>query len=258
MEKFPNAETGEYNANCCRFPKNCSPYGRVEAYQAGNLSENDLEPPRDMRFPDRPLVVETKTLQQLRVGSSFRIRTELINDDALAFEMKAQGVKLEAFVLQEHLADDHYEEILEVTQPKTWWDHFKIDHLDSWWGRWLNTHFPPEYDSQLHLVRVKVERYANYPEADIEIPGLGRPVPYEKLRRLTAEEVLHQQHLKRLENEHDENKKLVTTYLVVPETFDDLSKDTGLPKEHFENIYRYDRDFDLVSKVYIIPDGFAE
>jgi hypothetical protein len=37
---------GEYNPACCRFPKSCSPYPYQEAIDAGNVTEDDLEPLR--------------------------------------------------------------------------------------------------------------------------------------------------------------------------------------------------------------------
>lgn len=43
VENWPEAESGEYNPACCRFPKSCSPHGYIEAVKAGNLTEKDLE-----------------------------------------------------------------------------------------------------------------------------------------------------------------------------------------------------------------------
>lgn len=43
IEKWPDAEIGQYNPACCRFPKNCNPFGRIEAVEAGNLREEHLE-----------------------------------------------------------------------------------------------------------------------------------------------------------------------------------------------------------------------
>lgn len=44
VEAWPKCENGLYNPACCRFPKGCSPHGRMEAVLAGNLTEDDLEP----------------------------------------------------------------------------------------------------------------------------------------------------------------------------------------------------------------------
>lgn len=44
VEKWPACYSGGYNPACCRFPKSCSPHGRIEAVRAGNLTEDDLEP----------------------------------------------------------------------------------------------------------------------------------------------------------------------------------------------------------------------
>lgn len=44
IEKWPDAEDGDYNPYCCRFPKPCSPYPHPEAIAAGNVTEADVEP----------------------------------------------------------------------------------------------------------------------------------------------------------------------------------------------------------------------
>lgn len=46
VEQWPECHTGGYDPHCCRFPKSCSPHGRIEAVMAGNLTEEDLEPKR--------------------------------------------------------------------------------------------------------------------------------------------------------------------------------------------------------------------
>lgn len=43
VERWPNAESGTYDPRCCRFPKSCSPHARIEAFNAGNLTDSDLE-----------------------------------------------------------------------------------------------------------------------------------------------------------------------------------------------------------------------
>lgn len=45
VEAWPEAHSGDYHPNCCRFPKSCSPHGYIQAVLAGNLKEEDLEPP---------------------------------------------------------------------------------------------------------------------------------------------------------------------------------------------------------------------
>jgi hypothetical protein len=40
VENWPDAETGEYNPACCRFPKSCS----ATVYDPERVTEADLEP----------------------------------------------------------------------------------------------------------------------------------------------------------------------------------------------------------------------
>ena len=43
VENWPEARDGDYNPSCCRFPKECSPYGHMQAVLAGNLTFDDQE-----------------------------------------------------------------------------------------------------------------------------------------------------------------------------------------------------------------------
>lgn len=40
VEAWPECREGEYNPNCCRFPKSCS----CDVYDDGRIAEADLEP----------------------------------------------------------------------------------------------------------------------------------------------------------------------------------------------------------------------
>lgn len=48
VENWPDAETGEYNPSCCRFPKSCS----ATVYPEAHVTEADLEP--QAATQDRP------------------------------------------------------------------------------------------------------------------------------------------------------------------------------------------------------------
>jgi hypothetical protein len=270
VQSFHNAETGENNPRCCRFPKNCSPYATIEAYQAGNISENDLEPAESapVRFEpattaqsnapiprrrDDVFQAEQKMLRQYRVGHSFR--SMMHTDVDLDVDRGQQVHRLESFVLQEHLADDVYIDMHPYTVPKTWWDMFKLTFASTWWLGWLVKRRPAQFDRHVVKSAVKVERYASYPEADVAIPQLGRPLPFESVRRLTKEEIEDFELQKLLEKQDAEREENMWVFSLIPETFEDLAEYTGLPKEHFEATYRYDQEFGLNSKIYLIPEG---
>lgn len=270
---FPQAETGEHNPKCCRFPKPCSPYGTIEAYQAGNLTERDIEPPESapVRFErattpemERPLMsrqpvyqAEQKVLRQHRVGHSFVSSMTEEVDKLAQLERGKQVHRLEAYVLQEHLADDIYVDSTKYTTPATWWDHFKETFQTSWWLGWLVKRRPAKYDHHVVHCGVQVERYASYPEADVAVPQLGRPVPFENVRRLTEGEIEDMELQKTLQAKRDEidSEENMWVFLLIPETIDELVEHTGLPREHFQAMYDYDQDFGLNSKIYLIPEG---
>lgn len=267
VERFPGAETGEYSDKCCRFPKNCSPYGRIEAVQAGNLTDRDLEPPRKtvaQAMLETGLHTEQKKLEQLRVGTSFVINVRELDAlepgnrrAAMDYELGRKRVELESYVLGEKLAEDTYTDKKSYSTPKTWWDMFKVTYAMTWWLGWLVRRWPAKFEYHWFSVGVTVERFANYPEADIPLPSLGRPVPYERITRLTHRELEDLEIQAQLEAEASEKRHDVVAYSLVPETFDDLAEETGLSRQWFEDAYKYDQDFDLQSKIYIIPAGFG-
>lgn len=265
VQTFPNADTGEHNPRCCRFPKNCSPYASIEAYQAGNVSEADLEPPRKSvaeAMLETGLVTETKKLEPLRVGTSFVIDVKEMEEltpgnrqAAMDFELGRKRVELETFVLTEHLAEEEYVESGGYSFPETWWDMFKSTYQLTWWLGWFVDKFPAKYAVHKIAVGVKVDRYASYPEASIPIPDLGRPLPYERVRYLSRAEIEDIELQQDLEDQADNDRKLIPVYLLIEENFPDLMEETGLEREYFEELLAYDEEFDLNSKIYIIPAG---
>lgn len=54
VETWPDAEDGDYNPACCRFPKSCSPYPYREQLANGVAHRDNLEPPRPtlQRLPE--------------------------------------------------------------------------------------------------------------------------------------------------------------------------------------------------------------
>lgn len=268
VEDFPGAETGEYSPKCCRFPKACSPYGRIEAYQAGNLTEADLEPPRKtlaQAMAETEIHTETKTLEAMRVGSSFVIDVKHMDrltpgdrQSAMDFELDRQRVSLEAYVLSDKLADDTYTQTKRYSTPKTWWDMFKLTYQLTWWLGWFVDKFPVKYEYHDFSVGVQVERFAQYPEADIALPSLGRPVKYERMRYLSPKELEDVLDQNAAEHQSADDRDHINVFSLIPETFDDLSLYTGLPRQWFENAYTFDQDFGLQSKIYVIPEDFIK
>lgn len=267
LQRFPNAETGEHNPKCCRFPKACSPYASIEAYQAGNISENDIEPPRKTMadvLRETGLHTEQRTLEAMRVGTTFAIETKLMDElspgdrqAAMDFELNRQRVKMEAYVLSDRLSDEEYFDTKRYSTPKTWWDMFKDTYALTWWLAWFVSRRPAQFNHHNFSVGVRVERFAQYPEANISLPGLGRPVRYERITRLThreLEDLRAQTEMEKKRDKEDKDEKM-WAFLLVPETIDDLAEYTGLPKKHFQSMYDYDQDFDLVTKIYLIPEG---
>ena len=66
VERWPDAEDGDYHPACCRFPKSCSPYPYPEAIAAGARLE-----------PDRPTVHRLPELAEVPGADAPRV--ELAN-----------------------------------------------------------------------------------------------------------------------------------------------------------------------------------
>lgn len=62
VEAWPDAHSGDYHPDCCRFPKSCSPHGRIEAVMVGNLTFDHLEERAvETEVPQDPGLEEKRT-----------------------------------------------------------------------------------------------------------------------------------------------------------------------------------------------------
>lgn len=265
VQRFPGAESGAHSDKCCRFPKACSPYGSMDAVLAGDLTESGLEPPRKSMMEamlETQLYTDKKVLEPMRVGRTFAIETKLLDEltpgdrqAAMDYELQRQRVALEVYVLSEKLAEDVYTDKKSYSTPKTWWDMFKVTYAMTWWLGWLVRRWPAEFDYHWFEVGVRIERYAQYPEANISLPDLGRPVRYERMAPLSFRELETMSVQQQLEEKAAKDRQLITVYSLIPETIPDLMEETGLDREWFDNAYKFDQDFGLQSKIYIVPAG---
>lgn len=115
----------------------------------------------------------------LRVGDTFRSQITTETDPFVEFEFNRRVHRLESFVLAEKLAEDEYKDHVELMLPSSVWQHFKANHAASWWLGWLVRRRTVQYTTIRHELVVKVKRYASYPEANVPIERLGRPIPWE-------------------------------------------------------------------------------
>ncbi len=116
------------------------------------------------------------------IGSNFASTMDLFHEYEIDFNTIKAGIT--AYVLQEHLAEDYYEGAKQYVVPHSWWDMFKETYATRWWMTWFVRKHLPKFDTHWLKVRVKVDRYANYPQANVHFEALGRVYPYEKLTRL--------------------------------------------------------------------------
>ena len=127
---------------------------------------------------------EVKTLEMHRVGSSFRQTFDVELDEFIGLEFNERVWDMSAMVLREHLATDIYRDRTYSYWPSSTWQMFKRTHEKAWWMRWFVKRYPVDEVNDVQEVGIEVKRYASYPEADIPIHRLGRPIPYESITNL--------------------------------------------------------------------------
>lgn len=153
-----------------------------------------------MRWDDDPgPIVErgtSVTLDMLKVGVTRMLSQELVSRrdravgsfvrdsitiDAHAAEyLRGQlAVDLRAYVLAEK-KDVHTDIsrllVLEVETPATPWHHFRHNHRDAWWLRWIRRPIRYTTHRKTGEMRVDMTRYLTYPHADVPYREFGPPV----------------------------------------------------------------------------------
>lgn len=123
-------------------------------------------------------------LDQVRVYAKLPIDSYLWREHQISYFEAAFGdlvVQLESFVLQDKLPPKALEEVFYIEgsrYPVTWWDHFKVTKLEQgrWYWRWLGKLKEPQLERETFTrnVRVNLERWVSYPEAQVVGPEFGK------------------------------------------------------------------------------------
>lgn len=100
--------------------------------------------------------------------------------------------ELSAYALTDHLVTDahvvRFEKTFSVPVPATWWDHFRVVHLGRFWSR-VARRWPPRYLDMEFVAResrlVTFHQDHQYPEANIVIKELGKPIVIEYYREVS-------------------------------------------------------------------------
>lgn len=199
---------------------------------------------------ERRLLEKTLVHHSWRVGPNVRESMRYTTD--FDIDRNESIERIEAYVLSEHLADDVYQQTFHYDVPKSTWQMFKQSHAASWWLGWLVSLWPVKQETRSFETAVKVERYVNYPESHIKIPGLGHPFIDERVHRLESWEIRQRNEQLALD-EAKKDERQVEVYLLVEDTIEDLVAATGLSAEWFQDALGFDREFELHSKIYVIP-----
>lgn len=142
-----------------------------------------------LTFPGGTAAVShTKALHQARLGASVTSSLQFRTQEPQWEQVVADQLlhHLEAYVLTDHLVsetqDVHFTKTVVFEAPETWWDQFKADQQDAtsplW--RWVARRWPARYHRHKATVsetkRVTMRREHQYPQANIAIPDLGKPI----------------------------------------------------------------------------------
>jgi hypothetical protein len=133
---------------------------------------------------DSPLMMpgERRTLETQKVGSTLRQSMQVnVEEDFVRQELIQ---RITAYVLSDHLAADEFTAYTTATWPATTWQMFKSCHAGSWWLGWLVRRRPVRLHTERQQVAVQVDRYLNYPEANLALPSLGTPVVFERAMQI--------------------------------------------------------------------------
>ena len=121
--------------------------------------------------------LETFTLERRRYALSMELGS--YTRDSMEFNQRRLVDRMvhqfAAEVLAEKLPPETINEsrIAVWNFPRSWWQHFKLEHSESWWLGWLVRRRPVQYavhDKQVTLT-VNLERYRTFPQANIAYPS---------------------------------------------------------------------------------------
>lgn len=139
-------------------------------------------PAPELPWEEHRFAREQKILNPLRIGHTIRASAEIeMEHDIMFHEMV---YRLEATVLQDTLVEDIYDHTVYYRYPETTWQMFKSRHQNSWWMRRFVAKYPVRMKKEYETVKLAVERSYIYPESDMVLQQLGRPVKFETLRRI--------------------------------------------------------------------------
>jgi hypothetical protein len=130
---------------------------------------------------DSPIAMpsyETLTLERLRFGLQEHVGAEMLHSMQIeAVEEKVWGgmiYRLKASVLAEKLPSEKFErsETFTLDFPASSWQHFKQEHSESWWLRWLVQRRPVRLQGleQTATLTVDLERYRTFPLCNYVFP----------------------------------------------------------------------------------------
>lgn len=124
-----------------------------------------------------------KVLERRKVGVTvWQSAHASVEEDMIRDELQH---RLEAYLLTDHVANDEFTASTQAQWPDSTWQMFKSRHAESWWLRWLVDRYPVRMHIERQQVVVRVERYLGYPEANLALPELGRPVIFETARQMS-------------------------------------------------------------------------
>lgn len=120
-----------------------------------------------------PLKVGTSSAyripDEVPVGEYTRRRTDISINEERDRAVRTAYARVTAQVLALDLPELTWShtEIIQFINPDGWWQHWKLDHIDTWWARWFTRRWPARTRTDIRRItyHVDVTRAALFPEA---------------------------------------------------------------------------------------------
>lgn len=112
-------------------------------------------------------------------NSAMEVRQDF---DSTLMRMRAE---LAAYILKEPLGHSTEVRYYDIDEPASWFQHLKMGWKDDFVSRWLLKRWPIKYKTKYVKAEFRIEHAAIYPEANIAVPALGRPIPYHVIKEIS-------------------------------------------------------------------------
>ena len=85
-------------------------------------------------------------------------------------------LSLSSYALADKLAPKEYTVTHSFSKPSSSWQHFKLNHEDSWWMRRFARRWPPRLIGETKSTTIQIDTMVAFPHSGYYPENLGKPV----------------------------------------------------------------------------------